>query len=179
MNNVAPFEAGRFLVREFEIEDISEAYLAALNNKLHMQFSRQKNLRHSELTSKSYLTEIREAGGNLLGIFSLQSRELKGTISVRPIENSASLGFLIFPRYSGQGLLSLIMPYLLRNLENNQDFEWFHVGTSKKNIAMQKVVLKSGFKVIGEDLIRALIGGSNQDYESDYIHFLKEFDAKR
>ena len=96
----------------------------------------------------------------------------------RSIQNALSLGFLIFPRYSGIGLLSYIMPYLLKNLEDNQDFEWFHLGTSKKNLAMRKVAIKSGFKVIEEELVNVLFEGSNQKFESDNIQFLRGFDAK-
>jgi RimJ/RimL family protein N-acetyltransferase len=162
-----------FILREFTLEDIDEFHLNALNNTQHMRYSRQANIYHCVETTLEYISELKEVGGVILGIFDIDEKFRLGTVTMTPTGRAISFGFLIYPEFAGKGILSNVLPFLLSELDYKEGVEWLHIGTHKDNLSMKRVALKQGFKVLDYETLRAIFGLSFQNPRDELVHLIK------
>lgn len=135
---------GSYHLRAIGIDDLDEKYYQALNNSDHMRWSRQSLIKHDVHSAMQYIDELRSQG-SFVGVYSFNSSILIGTITIRIKESSAQLGFLIFPHFSKQGILSRILPTLKEELHRTYKLESLYIGTNFRNLAMRRVATKAGF----------------------------------
>ncbi len=142
---------------------ISDDYLATLNDSRYMQFSQHKNTSVSIQTQCEYLKGFDFNSNFLLAITDQRTSKLVATATLRllPGTQLVNIGFLVLKNFAGQGLGKKILRELsawtfgLFPMKNQQ------IGTRRENLGMQMVALSAGFCEVEE------LGSS------DYIYFLK------
>ena len=165
-------KSNRICLSELGNLDISDEYLNTLNDKEYMRFSRNTKKTHSELSQLNYISEFNSLRSILLGIRKISDKELIGTVNcfINFDKMQLDIGLLIFKAFAqhkyGQEALLIFCTYLEREFPGMT----IVIGTSKENIAMQKVAKNLNFEIL-----------ANSDIKSnDYIKFVRnnsEFDS--
>jgi RimJ/RimL family protein N-acetyltransferase len=165
-------KSNRICLSELGNLDISDEYLNTLNDKEYMRFSRNTKKTHSELSQLNYISEFNSSRSILLGIRKISDKELIGTVNcfINFDKMQLDIGLLIFKAFAqhkyGQEALLIFCTYLEREFPGMT----IVIGTSKENIAMQKVAKNLNFEIL-----------ANSDIKSnDYIKFMRnnpEFDS--
>ena len=155
----------RICLSELGKLDISKEYLNTLNDKEYMRFSRNAEKTHSELSQLNYISEFNDSRNMLLGIRKIRDNELIGTINcfINFDIMQLDIGLLIFKAFAqhkyGQEALMIFCTYLEKEFPGMT----IVIGTSKENIAMQKVAKSLDFEIL-----------ASSDIESnDYIKFIR------
>ena len=136
-----------YLLKVIDIIDLDSSYFQALNDHEHMRWSRQRRTRHDIYSSKTYIDDLK-SHGEFVGVYDSEKSKLIGTITIRVRDESAQLGFLIFPQCANRGTLSTILPHLKDELHNTYNLEFLYIGTNSQNIGMRRVAEKSGFSEV-------------------------------
>jgi RimJ/RimL family protein N-acetyltransferase len=159
-------------LRDVQEKDITNEWINALNDKNHMRWSRQRQMEHSVESIRKYIEEVKSSNGEFLGIFKMDGKSsLVGTITVRPVLNFRTLGFLVFPGNSGKGFLSMTVPKLLSTLLQKEDIDGIYIGTHKENVPMRKVAEKNKFELVKFDDLPEKLALFTESSDL-YIHYL-------
>jgi RimJ/RimL family protein N-acetyltransferase len=158
-------------IRNFYPCDVTSHHVDVLNNRNHMKYSRQRLKTHTLSTARIYFDELQSNGGIALGIFDLNQHFCKGTVTILPVGESVSFGFLVYPEFANSGVLSGSLPLILSKLSEDESLDWMHIGTHIDNIPMRRVAMKHGFKPVGIELIEKF--NSTPPRNINEIHFLR------
>lgn len=128
--------------------DINVSYLEALNDKSYMQFSGQSKKSHTHESQLRYIKSFDFSQNALFSIKRIYDNALVGSINyfVDFSSFSINLGFLIFRDHAGKGYATEALEVLLPYLEGHFPDMEIVIGTHEKNLSMQKIALKAGFK---------------------------------
>lgn len=162
--------AGGRLVRltRFDASNLTEAYLAWLNDAELMRYSNQRFRAHSVASCRNYLASFDGTANMFLAIH--YDGVMVGTMTayVSAAHGSADLGLLIGPQGQGKGLgldaWSTLMQYLL-----DHGMRKVSGGTLRCNRAMVRIMERSGMAPDGVRIAHELVDGAPQDI----LHFAK------
>ena len=145
---MSEFESSRFSFRRLVHDDISQEYLDTLNDKNYMRFSRNISTKHTFDSQTIYLNEFEDSRKFLFGIWDKESNSLVGVMNgyidfYRT--RTVSLGFLVFKKYAGTGVITESLISLTKHLEVQLPGYRLIISTRIENIAMQNVALKCSF----------------------------------
>lgn len=162
----------RIFLRTFHENDITDEYLAWLNDPMLMRFSNQRFRKHDRASSIDYLN-IAASGDNLFfAIIDQDTGGLLGTIAARvsQIHDTADLGIMVGKREArGKGIGLEAWALMESYLFNTKRLRKITAGTLRINTSMVKLALSSGMHVEGIRKKQELVEGN----EIDMILFAK------
>lgn len=131
-------------LRRFELSDISDKYIDWLNNKEYMRYSNQRHFTHTYETTSQYVLSFENSSNLFLSIKDSNS-QLIGTCTIYydPYNLIASLGVLISPEVSGQGIAKEVFKILLSELPSDLRVHKIIAGTCESNKKMISVIENS------------------------------------
>ena len=158
----------RLVISHFEASDINESYLSWLNDSNFMKYSEQKYHHHDRVTAENYLDSFDFKNSYLLAL--KYEKQLIGTATVylrfyrgRAIGN---LGLLIGKQFTKKNF-GLEAWVAIKNMVGRDQLPiTIFAGTKKENLAMNRIAVNSGMKILVED---------TQDIDFDKQQF--NFDA--
>ena len=149
---------GRLTVlRPFIKSDITPRYIAWLNDPAVVQYSRQRFASHTYESCCDYLAACLTARDFFLAIESHTSGDMIGTITAHVSADNASadLGILVGDRAVwGTGVATDAWSALMAYLLNECGIRQITGGTLSANRAMQRVMEKSGMRLVSTELIQ-------------------------
>ena len=147
--------------------DVTDEYLATLNDKAYMKFSRNSNFTHTLSSQVRYIAGFLGSNNLLFAIRNIETEQLLGTInSYIDFSNmTLDLGFLIFKNHHAKGYASEALELLLPYLEEQFPGMTAVIGSDRNNIAMHKVAKKLDFQ----------IESKNPQEFSDNLRFIRLF----
>lgn len=102
---------------------------------------------YEQSRGKSYMCILRNSDGEIIGRVNLHSIK----INQENGEKSAELGYRIGEKHQGKGYASRAVEIIIDNAVKELGLTKVEAGTESTNIKSQKVLLKNGFKKIGEE----------------------------
>ena len=150
----------------FTRENITDAYLAWLNNPAVTQYSNQRFRRHTLQTSLDYLETFNNSENLFLAVLSKGDEEFIGTMTVflSSVHETADMGIMIGDtRYWGKGIGSDAWLTMLTFLLDKVKVRKATGGTLGCNLSMQRIMLKSGMKPDGTRIAQELVDHHVQD----------------
>ena len=151
--------------------DINQDYLETLNDQHYMRFSRNSITAHS-LESQSLYVNSFDKGtlkpdSILLGIF--ENGQLVGTMTTyfNWQKKSANVGILVFRKYSSIGLGKGALSALSYWIKARFPLFSIELGTTKSNLAMQRLALSCGYQARNEEHSRLV-----------YFDYVEQIDEK-
>ena len=141
--------SGRITLTPMLESDVSNEYLATLNDAEYMKFSRNSNFSHTLSSQVRYIADFSRSNNLLFAIKNIESKQLLGSINCY-IEFSSmtlDLGFLIFKNEQGMGYASEALELLIPYLEAQFPGMTAVIGSDRDNIAMHEVAKKFDFQI--------------------------------
>lgn len=128
------------LIRDFDLEDITAAYVAGLNDKMHMQFSRQSLFRHTYETQLAYVHEFSRSPHYLLALQLMSSPTVLGSVTVHFAldRSSADLGVMVLPGNIGRGFGRTAWCAVVERLSTEVSF--VTAGCARNNESMKRLM---------------------------------------
>ena len=177
-NKLPRLESGRLLLRELGLEDISEEYLAWLNDPVTTQYLEVRlNAQTRERVTRYVLEHLENIENSMFfGVYtSLPEQEtLIGTIglnSVSRYHGNAEISFVIgHPQAQGKGFGTEAVHAACAYMFLAENFRRLGSGHYEKNIGSRKILERNGFKREGvRRLCRRTVDG---DFTSDITYGL-------
>lgn len=139
-------------IREFTKNDITQDYLAWLNNKFHMRFSNQRHTTHTMQSCMQFLSSFEQSNNYFLAIENSGKLVGTATLYLNLEANSFDIGLLIGEGHSEKGLGKLALKQI-SNLElfAIQGILTLTAGTLLENVGMQAVLEANGFLLEREE----------------------------
>ena len=133
--------------------DVSDEYIANLNDKEYMKFSRNSNFTHTIGSQVRYISNILSSNNLLFAIKNIESKQLLGSIScyIEFSNMTLDLGFLIFKNEQGMGYASEALELLISYLEAQFPGMTAVIGSNRDNIAMHAVAQKLDFQIVDKN----------------------------
>ena len=139
-------ETGRLIISNFSEQDISREYIEWLNSPVAMKYSNQRFKDHTKESCIFYLKSFENTANSFLKITEVKEEMIgTATIYTNKEHKRADIGLLIGPNYSGMGYGSEAWNAIVQNLRRSQNIQKLTAGTASINIAMRKIIEKSGF----------------------------------
>lgn len=138
--------SSKILINKLMIGDVNSDYIATLNNKDYMRFSRHNYKFHDLESQKQYISNFNNFDKHLLSIKDAGSNTLVGTCTVYIdySKHNIDVGFLIFISKAGNKYATLALESLMGYFSNNFPNFTVSVGTNISNRAMQGVAISNG-----------------------------------
>lgn len=161
----------RLEMRPFSSVDCSDDYLASLNDREHMRFSRQRLVSHTPEAVDLYIAEVRGDGGELIACRLRNTSQLAATVSARCLQDEGvvELGLMTLISYARQGIGYEAWRSAVEVVGSCPEVRRIQAGTDIDNVGMQRVIERSGFTVTGTKcpLYRGESGPQTLVYELD------------
>lgn len=154
------------LMRVLSKDDVSEDYVAWLNDEEVVKYTYQKNVTHNLKSAEAYVVEKLESENELLfGIF--YNHEHIGNLVLGPISwehKSAGVSYLIGNKnFWGKGLASKAVKAAVDYAIDELAVEKINAGYFEVNIGSARVLEKCGFVVEGKRVKDILFEGKRID----------------
>ena len=165
-------ETTRLSIRPFKLEDINDAYISWLNDKIATQYSNQRFIFHTKESCVKYQESFENTHNSFLLITSKSNNEAIGTMTIyrRPEHGTADIGILIGNRnYWGKGLGLEAWNAVLTELLAVEKIRKVTAGTARVNKAMISIMEKSGMMQEAIRYRQEIIGES----EIDILYYAK------
>jgi len=142
-----PLFTERLEIRELEIKDVTEEYIAGLNNIEYMRFSLQSLQVHTFSSQADYINSFAESDDIILAIALRAEQRLVGTLTMRPqdLGKGVDLGIFIFPECSGNRFANEAWSAMVEHLSHQ--FLWVSGGCAKSNLPMISIMESSNMTV--------------------------------
>jgi len=150
------------ILRPFTEQNITKDYLAWLNNKSLMRYSNQRFKEHSVASCKAYLESFVGTQNLFLAIY--EKTYFVGTMTayISDYHQVADMGIMVGDQAQGKGLgldaWQTLMQYLI-----TQNMRKITAGTLRCNLAMLRVIERSGMKGDGVRIKQELVEGQAVD----------------
>jgi RimJ/RimL family protein N-acetyltransferase len=133
--------------------DVSDEYLATLNDAEYMKYSRNSAFNHDLSSQVQYISEFKQSNNLLFGIKNVEDQKLLGTINcyIDFSRMTLNLGFLIFKNQQGKGYASMALEILIPYLEQQFPGMCAVIGSNRDNLAMHHVAKKLHFQIESQD----------------------------
>lgn len=154
----------------FSDEDISEKYLAWLNDSNHMRYSEQANSLHTYETARRYLNEFKNSPNYFLSIKEQDSLIGTATIYVDAQSGFGNFGLLVDPSLSGRKLGLRIWQILIYEIGPLIGLKGACAGTRSDNKAMLSILLNSKM-VFKTKFIREDPKGRHREFQEFEISY--------
>lgn len=142
-----PLVGNRLVLRKFRESDINDDYIAWLNDKKLMKFSRHRHEDHSPESCRTYHSTFLGSGNYFLAIVDASSGVLVGTLTVyiNQFGKSADLGILLGnPIFRGRGYADEAWKLAVNHLLEEVGIQKVTAGTLSENLSMIRIILGSG-----------------------------------
>ena len=138
-------------LRRFSILDIDSVHLKEINDTNHLRYSQNSLVKTTYLSACQYLEEVCKEGAYLAIIDKCNERVGTLTLRVNGERKDIEIGILIYKRYSGRGFGTTAWLTAMNGL--NKVFGSYRIwaGTLEENIAMIRLLEKSGFHLISKE----------------------------
>ena len=162
----------RLLISHFTEQDISHEYIKWLNSPVTMKYSNQRFKKHTEESCMYYLRSFKNTANSFLKITQIEAQQMVGTATIYTNEQHkrADIGLLIGTNYSGMGYGSEAWNAIVQNLRKTERIQKLTAGTASVNIAMRRIIEKSGFLHEATLKSHEIIEGNRVD-----IYFYSQF----
>ena len=155
-------------LRPFVESDITPEHVGWLNDPTVFRYSNQRFRTHNVQTCKAYLDSFK--GTNNLFLAIVRSTAMVGTMTayISAAHKTADMGIMVGdPASWGKGIGCDAWTTLMRHLLERGDIRKVSGGALKCNVAMVKIMQKSGMKPDGVRSAHELVEGVPQDM----LHF--------
>lgn len=144
----------RLYLREFDVNDINQIYLSALNNHEIVGLTEARHKKWTKASTLKYIKDIKESrNATLVGIFQINNDSPIGNIrlfNIHPIHKRAELGIMLYDKSKwGKGYGSEALKALCEFAFNTIGLKRIHADYYRENIPSSKIFSKVGFKVEG------------------------------
>ncbi len=136
----------------FDESMISDEYIAWLNDKTLMKYSRNFAREHSRETCLEYLASFNDTRNSFFGIFETSTSRLVGTLTVRvePETKSGEIGILVGrPDARSRGLGCRAWALAIDYLFETSGVEEVTAGTDYRNLPMVRVIERNDMQLSG------------------------------
>ena len=138
-------------IRRFHEKDITEEYLAWLNDKDYMRFSRQAKFEHSKISCIRYLESFDFKANFFFSIYINNILVATATAFFESLSNTHDLGFLVGKEFAGKGFGKGIWNHYVDVYLPSIQIVRLTGGTNRLNVPMIKLFTGSGFKEVPSD----------------------------
>jgi RimJ/RimL family protein N-acetyltransferase len=163
-NSVSNFqlEGQQVTLKFFVDSNITPEYIGWLKKKALMQYSNQRFRSHNMASCLDYLNSFKGTDNLFLAIY--HGAEFIGTMTgyVSKNHKTADMGLLIGDKGQGKGLGSDAWATLMKHLFQ-EGARKVTGGTLRCNVAMIKIMVKSGMKPDGVRVAHELVNGRTED----------------
>lgn len=156
----------RIFLGPFREEDVTNEYVAWLNDPVVVRYSNQRFRHHDRASCLAYLNSFGETDNSFLAIRTMDGSKMIGTITahVSPHHRTADMGLLIGERVlwgRGFGLeaWNLLLNYQLIECKLRK----VTAGTLRCNVGMVSIMERSGMQLEGVRAQQELVDGEPQD----------------
>ena len=131
-------------ISDFVYQDISEKYLRWLNDKQHLQYSRQSEFQHDFESSRKYVDQFANSNNRFFSI--KKNEELIGTATLYLNGSSltGSCGIMLGKEYSGQGYGKLAWYALINSVAKSLNVKKVTAGMLSVNKPMITLCQSAG-----------------------------------
>ena len=130
---------------KFTDTHFKQKLLENLTNEIHMRYSRQSLLQHTERTCSDYFREIQRMEGKYLQIHSFDV--IIGTLTLLPKTNlGVEAGILIFFEFTNMGYGRAVWSHAIE-FARSLGFRSFHAGTRIENFRMRKLMEEANMEL--------------------------------
>lgn len=153
-------------LRAFQQSDITADYVSWLNDREVTRYSNQRFVHHSEESCAAYLASFQGTPNRFLSIRSMADGRAVGTMTafVSLHHETVDMGVMIGNRNVwGKGLGQDAWNTLLRWFHENEKFRKVTGGTMRCNLAMMKLMERSGMTLESVRPRQELLDGAPQD----------------
>ncbi len=167
-----PIEGRLVKINLFKLENITDTYLAWLNDAVTMQYSNQRFHHHTRQTSLAYLQSFVGTENLFLTISLKNDEKYVGTMSayICSAHETADMGIMIGDKTSwGSGVGGDAWATALSFLLDKVRVRKVTGGALASNKGMVKIMLNSGMKPDGVRVSQELVDRQSQDI----LHFAK------
>jgi len=142
-----PLFTERLEIRGLESKDVTEDYIAGLNNIEYMRYSLQSLKVHTISSQLDYIKAFAESDDKILAIVLREQQRLVGTFTLRPqdLGKGVDLGIFIFPECSGNRFANEAWSALVHHL--SRQFLWISGGCAKSNLPMISIMESANMTV--------------------------------
>lgn len=137
----------KFKIRKILVSDVKSEYIETINNahtKKFIKFAKQGKKTKSKNDLVNYIKKLPK--NELLYVFILNKKHL-GNFKFSIIKKKIYIGFLVFNKYQGKGLLKKIFPQIIKLFSKNfPNYKRLYLGVSSKNIRAISLYRKIGFR---------------------------------
>jgi RimJ/RimL family protein N-acetyltransferase len=177
-NRLPIIETRRLVFRDIRIEDISDAYIAWVNNP---ETTRYLEIRFQELTLNKIKEFIQSRLDNIttikhFGIYDQNGTRLVGNISanINIHHKSADISYVIgHPEANGKGYATEAVHSIVYYLFNHCDIEQIWAGYYEGHEGSARVLQKNGFSIQGR-VKKQLINHTGKRVDHIYVGLLPE-----
>lgn len=143
-------------LRQFTLDDATHIFTLIDNNREHFkQFGDTTSDKYPTLTSvEESISNPKNTDRLRFGIWNDKS-EFLGSINLTPDEDNnkrGEIGYYLSPNHTGKGHMLKAVLTLATYAFNTKEYAELYGKVHPDNIASQKVLLKAGFKVTGEEI---------------------------
>ncbi len=133
---------------------IGPDYIATLNDKNYMQYSRHVKTEHTLKSQLEYISHFNNFDSWIYSISTVERGTFIGTTNLffDFQERHIDIGFLIFKNFCGKGYAGQVLEILLKYLKDEFPNFQINIGTNKANIPMRRIAEKAGFSLQDSDL---------------------------
>jgi len=149
-------ESNRLLLRELNLDDITDKYVSWLNDPKVNQFLEARFVSHTHESTQKFIKEInQDPHAVLFGIFNKENMQHIGNIKISSTSkdrdhNRASIGFIIGEKDEwGKGFATEAIKVITEYGFNNLNLMKICAGCRESNIGSKKAMEKAGYKVEG------------------------------
>lgn len=162
----SPLAGERTVLRQFQEDDITSDYVGWLNDPVVVQFSNQRFLAHTPASCERYLASFGGTGNLFLKIERNEDRICVGTMTAYHSQQhgTVDVGIMVGRRTEwGRGLGQDAWNTLLAWLLDRDCVRKVTAGTMRCNVAMVRVMERSGMSLEAVRLQQELLDGFPQD----------------
>lgn len=172
MDGLISFSGTKTKINSFKESDITDEYIAWLNDEVVVQFSNQRFLNHTKESSLKYFNTFQNSDNNFLSIKSTFNNKQIGTLTTyfNKHHNTVDIGILIGDKNTwGLGFGLDAWMATMNWLMKKKKIRKITAGTLDLNLGMISIMKKSGMQ---QEAVRSKQEYCNGDYR-DILYFSK------
>ena len=135
-----------YFIKKIRPNNVSKLYIDTINHNHTKRFIEFSKLGKSTKSKKDLVDYIKNLPSNeiLYGVF---KRKLHlANFKLKLNKNNISIGFLVFLKFQGKGILEKVFPKILKlKVFNSKKYKNLFLGVNKKNLNAIKLYKKIGF----------------------------------